>query len=93
MEPGNPHNFWSAGEDGVVRQYDTRAPNQESWESPTVLVQVRAVRDGAAVSAAGIPPRNFTNRSYVAVRSISRPCVSKDCSWYSFGTTCDQCSL
>ncbi|KXZ56155.1 hypothetical protein GPECTOR_1g132 [Gonium pectorale] len=41
VEPLNPHNFWSAGEDGLVRQYDTRAPNQDSWESPTVLVQVR----------------------------------------------------
>lgn len=37
----NPHNFWSGGEDGLVRQYDTRLPNQESWESPTVLLQVR----------------------------------------------------
>lgn len=41
MEPMNPHNFWSGGEDGVVRQYDTRQPNQDKWESPTVLVQVR----------------------------------------------------
>ncbi|KAG2497866.1 hypothetical protein HYH03_004132 [Edaphochlamys debaryana] len=40
-EPLNPHNFWSGGEDGVVRQYDTRAPNQQEWASPTVLVQVR----------------------------------------------------
>ncbi|PNW77166.1 hypothetical protein CHLRE_10g425050v5 [Chlamydomonas reinhardtii] len=41
VEPMNPHNFWSGGEDGVVRQYDTRQPNQDKWESPTVLVQVR----------------------------------------------------
>ncbi|GFR41420.1 hypothetical protein Agub_g2104, partial [Astrephomene gubernaculifera] len=41
VEPLNPHAFWSAGEDGVVRQYDTRAPNQDKWESPTVLVQLR----------------------------------------------------
>lgn len=24
VEPMNPHNFWSAGEDGMVRQFDTR---------------------------------------------------------------------
>lgn len=37
----NPHNFWSGGEDGDVRQYDTRMPNQDNWGSPTVLVQIR----------------------------------------------------
>ncbi|GLI68626.1 hypothetical protein VaNZ11_013104 [Volvox africanus] len=41
VEPMNPHNFWSGGEDGDVRQYDTRMRNQDKWESPTVLVQVR----------------------------------------------------
>mmetsp|Transcript_1874 Transcript_1874/g.6693 ORF Transcript_1874/g.6693 Transcript_1874/m.6693 type:complete len:148 (+) Transcript_1874:96-539(+) len=25
VEPLNPHNFWSASEDGTVRQFDTRA--------------------------------------------------------------------
>ena len=24
VEPGNPHLFWSASEDGTVRQFDTR---------------------------------------------------------------------
>lgn len=24
VEPGNPHMFWSASEDGTVRQFDTR---------------------------------------------------------------------
>lgn len=39
-----PHAFWSAGEDGLVRQYDTRAPGQRDFESSTVLVQVRGER-------------------------------------------------
>jgi hypothetical protein len=26
VEPLNPHLFWSAAEDGCVRQFDTRVP-------------------------------------------------------------------
>eukprot|EP00798_Chlamydomonas_sp_ICE-L_P008194 gene8194-1456_t len=43
VEPMNPFNFWSAGEDGCIRQFDTRidARSQGSYESPNVLVNLR----------------------------------------------------
>lgn len=44
VEPGNPNLFWSAAEDGTVRQYDARLPsnNQKSWESCNCLLTVKA---------------------------------------------------
>lgn len=36
----DPALFWSAGEDGVVRQYDTRAPTHKAYGSPNVLVNL-----------------------------------------------------
>jgi hypothetical protein len=35
-----PSMFWSAGEDGVVRQYDTRSPDQKAYGSANVLVNL-----------------------------------------------------
>jgi WD and tetratricopeptide repeat-containing protein 1 len=32
--------FWSAAEDGMVRQYDLRAPNQKVYGSPNVLINM-----------------------------------------------------
>ena len=29
VEPGNPYLFWSAGEDGTIRQFDAREPYRE----------------------------------------------------------------
>ncbi|EFJ39457.1 hypothetical protein VOLCADRAFT_100946 [Volvox carteri f. nagariensis] len=54
VEPMNPHNFWSCGEDGVVRQFDTRLPNQDSFESPTVLLQVYGKREVVQVKSLDI---------------------------------------
>lgn len=50
MEPNNPHLFWSAAEDGTVRQYDTRLSNnsQKSWESANCLLSVKALGAGFA---------------------------------------------
>ena len=44
IEPNNPHIFWSAAEDGTVRQYDTRlsANSQKAWESSNCLLYVKA---------------------------------------------------
>jgi len=43
VEPQNPHNFWSAAEDGHVRQFDTRVSTarQNDYSSPNVLVAVK----------------------------------------------------
>jgi len=38
IEPGNPSMFWSASEDGSVRQFDLRLSNQREHESPNVLL-------------------------------------------------------
>jgi len=40
--PGDPNQFWSASEDGTVRQFDKRLPvsDQRTYESHTVLIQV-----------------------------------------------------
>ena len=45
VEPSNPHVFWSAAEDGTVRQYDARLPSdtQNVWESSNCLLSVKAV--------------------------------------------------
>ena len=50
VEPSNPHVFWSAAEDGTVRQYDTRLPSnsQKSWESSNCLLSVKAVGPASA---------------------------------------------
>lgn len=41
VEPGNPHLFWSASEDGCVRQYDARDLRRAaSFASPNVLLSV-----------------------------------------------------
>ncbi|KAL0042807.1 hypothetical protein WJX79_000477 [Trebouxia sp. C0005] len=50
VEPNNPHLFWSAAEDGTVRQYDTRlsSNSQKSWESANCLLSVKAVGAGSA---------------------------------------------
>ena len=44
VEPGNPNLFWSAAEDGTVRQYDARLPSndQKAWESCNCLLSVKA---------------------------------------------------
>lgn len=50
VEPNNPHVFWSAAEDGTVRQYDTRLPSnsQKAWESSNCLLSVKAVGPASA---------------------------------------------
>ncbi|MEW5317745.1 MAG: hypothetical protein WDW38_009020 [Sanguina aurantia] len=53
-EPGNPHNFWSAGEDGYVRQYDTRVSHQTVFASPNVLIHTRAPAYSIEVKALDI---------------------------------------
>eukprot|EP00887_Chlorella_sp_A99_P002411 scaffold10.g2411.t1 len=42
VEPGCPHLFWSASEDGVLRQFDVRLPSaqQADYDSPNALVAV-----------------------------------------------------
>eukprot|EP00877_Chromochloris_zofingiensis_P010684 jgi/Chrzof1/586/Cz01g21100.t1 len=40
VAPGDPNIFWSAGEDGMVRQFDRRLGNQKVFESPNVLISV-----------------------------------------------------
>lgn len=40
MCPADPTLFWSAGEDGIIRQYDARLPDQKSFSSPNVLVSL-----------------------------------------------------
>src|SRR5690242_8147278 len=41
VEPGNPNLFWSASEDGSIRQFDLRLSNQREHESPNVLLTVQ----------------------------------------------------
>jgi len=41
VEPHNPHLFWSASEDGTVRQFDVRCSDQDTYESKNVLLGVR----------------------------------------------------
>lgn len=50
VEPNNPHVFWSAAEDGTVRQYDTRLPSdsQKAWESSNCLLSVKAFGPASA---------------------------------------------
>ena len=50
VEPDNPHVFWSAAEDGIVRQYDTRlsANSQKAWESSNCLLSVKATGPGSS---------------------------------------------
>jgi WD and tetratricopeptide repeat-containing protein 1 len=38
--PQDPHLFWSAGEDGMIRQYDTRLSDQKAYGSPNVLINL-----------------------------------------------------
>jgi hypothetical protein len=40
VAPGEPHLFWSAAEDGQVRQYDTRCGNQKTMASPNALINL-----------------------------------------------------
>ncbi|XP_039288976.1 WD and tetratricopeptide repeats protein 1-like isoform X2 [Nilaparvata lugens] len=40
--PNVPHIFWSAAEDGVIRQYDVRSPHYCSEGEPNVLVYLRS---------------------------------------------------
>ena len=48
MSPGDPHLFWSAAEDGVVRQYDTRINHQKSYTSPNALIHLTGSSKGGA---------------------------------------------
>ncbi len=41
VEPGNPHMFWSASEDGYLRQHDIRTPSHKAFNSPNALVAIR----------------------------------------------------
>jgi hypothetical protein len=42
-----PSLFWSAGEDGVVRQYDARTPDQKAYGSANVLVNLMSTGEAA----------------------------------------------
>lgn len=72
VEPNNPHVFWSAAEDGTVRQYDTRLPIncQKAWESSNCLLSVKAVGPASA------------NRS-IELKGISLNKVAL-CCWFTF---------
>lgn len=72
VEPNNPHVFWSAAEDGTVRQYDTRLPSncQKAWESSNCLLSVKAVGPASA------------NRS-IELKGISLNKVAL-CCWFTF---------
>ena len=51
MEPGNPHMFWSASEDGCVRQFDARDLRHKTWDAPNIILAVSSA-SGAGPSAA-----------------------------------------
>ncbi|GBF94894.1 hypothetical protein Rsub_08137 [Raphidocelis subcapitata] len=53
VAPGEPHLFWSASEDGTVRQFDTRLPGQKSPSSPNVLLRVAPPGGSGSASAGG----------------------------------------
>ncbi|EFN53955.1 hypothetical protein CHLNCDRAFT_136223 [Chlorella variabilis] len=58
VEPLNPHLFWSAAEDGFVRQYDTRLPTsqQRDFDSPNALLAVRAKGRFSELKSLGLNP-------------------------------------
>lgn len=39
MEPGNPHCFWSAAQDGRVHQFDLRCPDVGEATAASMLIQ------------------------------------------------------
>lgn len=39
VEPGNPHCFWSAAQDGRVHQFDLRCPDVGEATSASMLIQ------------------------------------------------------
>lgn len=64
VEPGNAHMFWSAGEDGYVRQFDTRCQNQQEFTSPNVLVALKRARERIEVKSLAI---NHARPHYMAL--------------------------
>lgn len=48
-----PSLFWSAGEDGVVRQYDIRTPDQKAYGSANVLVNLMSAGETLQLSGGG----------------------------------------
>lgn len=60
VEPLNPHLFWSAAEDGCVRQFDTRVPTaqQRDYDSPNMLLCVRSKGRFAELKSLNLNPAN-----------------------------------
>ncbi|PRW39165.1 WD and tetratricopeptide repeats 1-like [Chlorella sorokiniana] len=60
VEPLNPHLFWSAAEDGCVRQFDTRVPTaqQRDYDSPNMLLCVRNKGRFAELKSLNLNPAN-----------------------------------
>ena len=60
VEPGNPYNFWSAGEDGTVREYDVRSKEgrgPSSQSAATVLLSVGSDGSPVEIKSLAINPR------------------------------------
>ncbi|KAF6262611.1 hypothetical protein COO60DRAFT_599677 [Scenedesmus sp. NREL 46B-D3] len=84
--PREPHLFWSAGEDGTVRQYDMRLPDQKAYGSANVLVDLAAAGPsgglleckGVDVSAAA-PHLMAVACGDPYVRVFDRRCIGTDC--------------
>lgn len=53
MSPSEPHLWWSASEDGTVRQFDRRLPGQKTPSSPNVLATLPSP-GGRRVEAKGL---------------------------------------
>ncbi|KAL4428996.1 hypothetical protein ABPG77_006035 [Micractinium sp. CCAP 211/92] len=58
VEALNPHLFWSAAEDGAVRQFDTRVPTsqQRDYESPNMLLAVKHKGRSAELKSLNLNP-------------------------------------
>ncbi|GMH35920.1 hypothetical protein BSKO_03788 [Bryopsis sp. KO-2023] len=54
VEPMNPHNFWSACEDGFIRQFDVRTGDQSDFTSQNVLIQLRGKAGEGHVELKGL---------------------------------------
>ncbi|KAK9823623.1 hypothetical protein WJX72_004300 [[Myrmecia] bisecta] len=56
VEPSNPHMFWSAAEDGTVRQFDLRCSTnaQNEPDSANVLLEVKEKRDPVELKSLAI---------------------------------------
>lgn len=65
--PQEPHLFWSAGEDGMVRQYDTRLADQKAYGSPNVLINLATAGPRAGLVECKGLDVNVANPNMMAV--------------------------